>query len=496
MNFSHLELKKIFKERRVQLAFVIVISFLLRLYRVDNPVLDWHAFRQADTASVTYRYTLEGVNLLYPKYHDLSNIQSGLDNPEGYRMVEFPLINGFIAIILRALPEADLVITSRFISILASTGTMIFLYWFIKQILSHQLALLSVIFFGLMPFSIFYSRVILPEPFMLMFSTASMAFFAAYYLPKNLKDRKKVFWWLSIICLALSLLIKPFVLFLAPVYVYILWLHQPHFLKNMRTYLYPILAIIPLILWRRWIQNFPEGIPASQWLFNSDGIRLRPAWFRWLFWERLTILIGGFIGPILALPNILKKNKGLMLLASWWTGLILYLIVIATGNVRHDYYQVLLIPCVALTFARGVQILQQILFNKLESKRISFSQQISWATISLLTLTMILLSWNQVKGYFNVNHWEYLHAGEEVRQLIEADAKIIAPAMGDTMFLFQTRRNGWPIGYNIKDKIEAGATHYVSTTYDDEARELESKYLTVKKTNEFILIDLTKSRPQ
>jgi len=323
-----------------------------------------------------------------------------------------------------------------------------------------------------------------------------LAFFSAFYQEKNIKNRNNLFWWLSVVSLALAILIKPFVLFLAPVYLLILYQHQPQFFRCFKTYLFVILAIVPLILWRRWILNFPQGIPASHWLFNSDGIRLRPAWFRWLFWERLALLIGGLVGPVFALINIFKRDKGLLFLIYWWLGLLAYLVVIATGNVRHDYYQVLLIPCLSVTFARGLILSQQMIFSKLKSMKNSLSLKISWATVSLLMLMMLFISWSRIQGYFNVNHWEYLHAGEEVRQLIPPDSKIIAPAMGDTMFLFQTRRNGWPIGYNIKEKIEAGATHYVSTSYDDEARELEEKYLTVKKTSEFILIDLTKSKPQ
>ena len=74
------------------------MAFGLRLYRLHYPLLDWHSWRQADTASVTREYVkAKRVDLLQPRYHDLSNIPSGRPNPEGYRMVEFPIINGIIA---------------------------------------------------------------------------------------------------------------------------------------------------------------------------------------------------------------------------------------------------------------------------------------------------------------------------------------------------------------------------------------------------------------
>src|SRR6187401_338035 len=114
------------------LTIIIVVSFLARIYKITNPVADWHSFRQADTASVTREYVKHGVDFLRPKYQDLSNIQSGennqgRDNVEGWRMVEFPLVNGLLAYFLRSFPSLDLVLTSRLASVFASLCSLVFL---------------------------------------------------------------------------------------------------------------------------------------------------------------------------------------------------------------------------------------------------------------------------------------------------------------------------------------------------------------------------------
>ena len=485
MKFRFFSLAKLSKNHLLQISLIVLVSFIVRLYRIDYPLLDWHSFRQADTASVTLRYTQEGIDLLRPKYHDLSNIQSGQDNPKGYRMTEFPLINGLIAVFLRALPQLDLVQFSRFISIVFSLGTLVTLYWLVKQIANHQLALLSAVFFGLLPYSIYYSRVILPEPFMLFFVTASMAFWVAF-----LKDKKLLFWWLSWILLALSLLLKPFTAFLGPVFLSLLISYDKHFYKKPTSYLFPVLVFIPLFLWRHWIQQFPEGIPASDWLYNANQIRLRPAWFRWLFWERLTKLMAGFTGVIFGFSNLFKRDKLFYILISWWLGILIFFIVIATGNVQHDYYQVLILPCLSLTLARGVLLFYKHAIKFL-AKKTRQAKKLSLILVTALSFSIFLLSWLQVKGFFNVNQWEYHKAGIEANLLLPKNAKVIAPAMGDTMFLFQTQRNGWPIGGEINHKIQLGATHYITTNFDQEMHELEANYNTVKKTSEYIIIDLT-----
>ena len=82
-------------------------------------------------------------------------------------------------------------------------------------------------------------------------------------------------------------------------------------------------------------------------------------------------------------------------------------------------------------------------------------------------------------------------AGQAVDKLTPADAKVIAPYQGDTAFLFQTNRTGWPIGGRIDDKIKMGATYYITTTDDDEAKQLEAKYTVVEKTSQYVLIRLS-----
>src|SRR3989344_4354827 len=83
----------------ILLSTVLVLGFMVRLYKINNPVADWHSWRQADTAAVTRNYVNDGMDLLLPKYDDISSIQSRIFNPQGYRMVEFPIYNAISAVI-------------------------------------------------------------------------------------------------------------------------------------------------------------------------------------------------------------------------------------------------------------------------------------------------------------------------------------------------------------------------------------------------------------
>src|SRR3990167_6559111 len=118
------------------LVLIFVLGFVVRLYRFDNPVADWHAFRQSDTNAVSTIFAREGINLLYPRYFDISNIQSGKDNPQGYRFVEFPIYNAVQAGLFNVFGSPvglRLEQWGRLISILSTLGGVFFVYSLTKK---------------------------------------------------------------------------------------------------------------------------------------------------------------------------------------------------------------------------------------------------------------------------------------------------------------------------------------------------------------------------
>src|SRR2546430_13899902 len=82
--------------KKFEILFVTLVllgAFIVRLHGFNNPVADWHSWRQADTSAVSRNFIKYGFDLLHPRYDDLSNVASGKDNPQGYRFVEFPIYN-------------------------------------------------------------------------------------------------------------------------------------------------------------------------------------------------------------------------------------------------------------------------------------------------------------------------------------------------------------------------------------------------------------------
>lgn len=464
------------------IILILLVSAAVRLYQFDRPLADWHSWRQADTASVTREYVKNGVDLLEPQYHDLSNIPSGMENPDGYRMVEFPLVNAAVAISYPYIGmDLPIHVFSRLVNIDLSLGSVLLIYLIVLRLVDKRTAIFSAASFGLLPYNIFFHTTVLPEIALVFFSLLATYLWILYL------DKDKL--WLLLataVAAALALLIKPIFVFMGPAFLYLLWLRKgiSGFL-DFKIYLALILSIAPLIAWRWWILQFPEGIPAAGWLLNSDGIRFKGAFFRWLFAERIGHMILGYWGLILFGVGMISKArpKSGWFFHYWLLGMIMYLSVFATGNVTHDYYQIFIIPIFSIFVGMG---LNRMLYGPFIGLSKTMSRLLAVVSVGF----MLAFGWFAVRDFFNINNPAIVQAGQAVDQLTPADSLVIAPYMGDTAFLYQTNRRGWPIGFNIEDRIAQGATHYVSTSYDDEARWLEDSCDVIEHTDNFILISL------
>ncbi len=439
------------------LGFLLILGFAVRLYKIDNPIADWHSWRQADTSAVTRNFVKLGVDILYPRYDDYSDVSgNGLFNPNGYRYVEFPIFNLLHYSLFSILSSfgVTLEMAGRLTSVLASLVSTIFLYLIVTRRTNKSTGLLAAFFYLFLPYNIFFTRVVLPDPLMVTL------FLAALYF----NDLKKN--TLTLIFGSLAILVKPIaIFFLLPIYLTNFWLG--------------LVMLAPFGLWRLWSHRHPEGIPASLWLLNGNHIRFKGAFFQWIFGTRIGALILGkwaiwpfIVGIVSASPSFLI----------WIISSMLYLFTFAMGNVHHDYYQIPIIPSIAVLLAIGSYSIWHTKVRTLLSR--------------LLLVACILFglafSWYDVRGLYQINNWSIVHAGRAADKLLPKDAIVIAPYTGDTAFLYQTNRPGFAYLYlpekDLKDKY--GAMYYISVNYDDHTNRIINKYITLERTSEYVIVKL------
>ena len=458
----------------------------MRLYRINNPVADWHSWRQADTASVTRMYAENGIDLLYPKYHDVSSIQTGKPNPEGLRMVEFPIYNALGALLSINFKSLSLEVWSRLLTISFAITTSFFLYLLGKRYLGASGGILTSFFFLFIPFNIYFTRVILPDPLGVMFGVIALWLFT-----KFIDSDKNLTLYLSGIFFALMMLIKPYLgfYFFPAVYLAIQKFGIRAIFKNKKVLVKLLsflgMSLIPFLLWRVWESKFPEAIPFYTWAFNGNHIRFKPSFWYWIFGERLGHIILGSLGLIPFTFGILNTKVKNYFIHWFLLGALFYVILVADANTMHDYYQILIMPVVSLTLAAGsIYLWTQNIFNKFLSR----------VVLVFSIGVMLITGWNQISGNYNVNHPEIIEAGKEIERTTAKDSLIVAPYNGDTAFLYQTGRRGWPaIDDSIDHIIEKGADYYVSVDLGSpDTKTFEKMFVTIKKIDKYIILDLHK----
>jgi 4-amino-4-deoxy-L-arabinose transferase-like glycosyltransferase len=467
--------------------FLVLIFFIggiiVRFHGFHNPIADWHSWRQADTASVTRNFVQEGFTPLYPKFDTENSLNEPLaPNPKRYFFAEFPIYNIFVYEGYTKVGHFTIEEWGRIVSIFFSALTVIFLFLLVRMYSSERAAVIAAGVFAFLPYNIYYGRVIMPDPMHICFSVLAL------YLVSLWVTSSK--WWWAIlagVAFAIAVLTKPYgLVLLLPIAYLILRKWKLRTFLNPWFYVFAIIALLPLLLWRHHIDMYPEGQFATAWLYNAGDIRFTGAYFRWIFYDRMNRLIfatGGFVLFWLGIIRGNNQKEGLFYYL-WLASIFIFFVVIAKGNVTHDYYQMPLVPIGAIFIGKGVDFL-------LEFGKYWYNRVINIAVAGALILLMLAFGWYEVRGYFNINHPEIITAGQYVDQHLPKNAKVIAPYDNDPSFLYQTNRIGWTVGADkISQWIHDGADYLVSVNYDDQTNYWMARCSVVKKDPKFVIIDL------
>lgn len=478
-----MKIKKFLTLEIIILTVIVCAGFFLRLYKLDSPIADWHSWRQADTASVTRNFIKEGFNPFLPRGDDMSGIaEKPIINTGHLRFVEFPIYNIFVYPFYLIFGVNE--IYHRLVSALFSSGSIIFLYLITKKYSGKSVGFLSAFVFAVLPFNVFFSRTTLPEPTLVFFSLGMI-----YFVDRWIWEEKRKLFWFGLLFSLTSFLIKPWAAFFAIPLLYRAYQKEGDFIKVFKKYVkFAVLALIPFILWRLWILQTPEGIPASNWLLNGDGIRFRPAFWWWIISERIGREILGVTGAFLFFLGLLIRPKnGDYFLHIFALSLFVYFVVFATGNVRHDYYQIIFVPVASIFVALG--------FVNLIKGVSDFIPRLWTIPVALFFLLLsFYFTWTQVRELYKINNPPIMEAGKKADQILPKEAIVVAPYSGDTAFLYQINRPGFPVTALPLAELASdyGVTHFVSVNRDDKTNWVLRHFRILEDNPKFVIADLTK----
>lgn len=476
---------------------IILLGFGLRFYKLNIPLADHHSWRQADTAAVARNFAEENFDFLRPRIDNLAPLHApDLPNPQRLFLAEPPIYNSIVAVFYRLFGVKESL--ARLVSVFFYLGSGFFLFFLLKDAFSESMALWAVFYLVILPFGVFYSRAVLPESLMIFVSSGMLFTFSRWL------EKKSLFSFLTAtVFAALALTQKAFPFFLGLPMAYLLlkkwgvsFLTQKK--KAISLLVYLVLISAPIFFWRQWIHNFPQGIPPFDWLFNQGGIRFRPAFFRWIFFERIGKLILGIWGlPLFCLGLAVKvRRKFGWFFHLWLIAFLIYVFVLASGNVTHDYYQIPFLPLAAIFLARGTDWL-------LKASGQSFSRIISYLLFFICSVFMLAFSWYQVRDFYFIQGGVDL-AGRAVDLLTPKEALVLTGDSNDATLLYNCHRHGFTGGYasyfpNDPESLERarsqGASVYVTTKiseleFSEFGRYLRENYQLIQGSNQYLIFDL------
>lgn len=478
---------------RATVFFMILIAILtiaLRLYKINIPLADFHSWRQADTASVARNFAADGINLLKPRYDDLSNIQSGFENPKGYRMVEMPIYNAAITL-LNGTKACSIDVCGRVLSVFAATITVLVIFYLLLKEHGLMAAVLGGLTYAISPFFVFFTRVVLPDPTAVALAMSSVFFLYLFTNSQNHKLKSRLYYFLSAILFSLAVLIKPTAIFYAvPLGYLFIRTYTWNVLRKPLVYLFWLIAFVPLFMWRQYILLYPEGIPTSEWLLTSvhtvqglQSIFFKPSFFRWIFFERINnLMLGGFLTPFFVIGAMVRQKR--YLTHSILLGSLAFLFTFQGGNVQHEYYQVMIMPALAMFVGIGISHLHT------NSKQFISATLLVPAVVTSF-LFSLFISYYTVRTYYDYSG-ELVQISQVVRDLTQKNDLIITDTLGDTTLLYLSERRGSPSIYKDFSELKRDGYKYFVTQNIAFANTMvaDKTYTPIFRSDKFILFEL------
>lgn len=327
--------------RRLLLFVILLLALGARLRGITNPLLDDQGWRQADTASMAIH--------MLGRLTDIPSVflpQLNYDGVTPQRVeLEFPFLPYLLAWTWTLFGWAD--IWGRLWSVVLSLVTVGGVYYLGRKMFTERVGLLAATIYALMPLSIYYGRVVMPEPMAQAWSIWALAMIWRW---RNSLEERGV-WGIGLL-MAGAILAKLPQLMLFPVALLLgFWpLNHKRVAQLVR---YSMIVLIPPMVYYLWVHfnvapssRFVSGIMAGNVADQSN-----------LDWNLLSKNIQrGFTASVLLLSGvglcrlIFSRSPVRVALLTWGGIGVLYMGVVCV-RIPLDYYLVPILPLVALLSA-------------------------------------------------------------------------------------------------------------------------------------------------
>lgn len=440
--------------------FIVMLIFgaAIRFINIGQPLLEYNATRQVETAMIARNFMNGGFNFLYPEVDDNGSGPSFL-------MQEFPLITAPISIVcffIGGIPEWLLRGSSLIFFILAC----LLFFKLTKYLYKDTIAVLASAIFILSPSSILMGRTFQPDMAMV-----SLIMLCLYSFLRWQESNSRAHMLFAIIGFTGAVLLKITNLYIVlPILFLIFTDHK----KNTVSYwgkilLFFTITSIPILWWWGYHTTIVRDafpIPQSstfnaKYLISSMKFFLtHPPFYAEIFKHMMTALTP-IVFILFLYGALFKKGHGKRIdifLYMWLLGLVLFFGVVPEQS-KQEYYMLSVVPVASIFAAQGAVLL----FERFKKSAAARFIMLSAALLTSLCVVYIVLP-----KYINRPIYAAIvEAGKAVNRISEKDALIIASHGYGPDLLYYCNRKGWGFLIDERDLKKYFAT--VKIDYKDKS---------------------------
>ena len=331
--------------RSVFIALALLIFILglgIRLLDLTDPPLDFHAWRQFRSATIA-----RGMYYVMDSGADPEARQVAENLGRQFEKLEPPISERIVALAYLAIGR----------EVLWVARLMAIIYWMIGGVALYALAIrisspvgaaLSLGFYLLLPFGVIASRSFQPEPLMVMWILVGA------YATYRWTESKTWRWAIAAGAAAgLAALVKVFGAFPVAAVAVLLVLHDFGIRKAFRSSQVWAVAGLMIAIPASYYFVSTRSLATSYvngWVLAFSDLLFSPAFYiRWI--TTLKSLITFPVLVIGGLGMLMLRGRGRLVVAGLWSGYILISAAVPGLVITHSYYNLPLIPAVALSIS-------------------------------------------------------------------------------------------------------------------------------------------------
>ena len=306
--------------------------------------------------------------------------QFGIAAGKSEPVIEPPILENLVAFTYRLVGQENIFIPRAYSILFWAIGG-IPLFLLARKMMSINGAFATLAFYLFVPFGVYASRSFQPDPMMIMCVLWALYFQISWVQQDSLKNAI-----LAGLFTGIAVLVKaPMVFFVGiPFAGLVLQKGYKNWIKNKHVYLMAVLAILPAFVYN--LLSATVGGNAG----SIFGSRFFPQLFisiRWyLDWLLMIQTVIGLFPLVIGLLGIflVDKKENRVFYVSLWVGYLLYGFTFAYHIYTHNYYQLPLLPILAL----GTGFIFSIVFKKVEQFNKHWLSRVLVMLVLIFTLAL------------------------------------------------------------------------------------------------------------